>query len=97
LATVSRYLECIPVLSTTMPPGVRFTESYAGYDSEAGSPPRESQLFHRDLHDTRDVYMIVLLQDVTMESGPFCFLPASASERAAKALRYRARGCPYRI
>jgi len=32
-----------------------------------------------------------------MEHGPWCFLPASASERAAKAMNYRSRGCPYRI
>lgn len=97
LTIVSKYLGFIPMLSRTMPPGLRLTESSSKYDPGAGGPYRESQLYHLDHHDTPLVYVIVLLRDVTMESGPFTFLPASVSERAAKALNYRNRSAAYRI
>ena len=80
-----------------MPPGLRLTESSSKFDPGAGGPYRESQLYHLDHHDLPLVYVIVLLRDVTTQSGPFTFLPASVSERAAKTLKYRARNAPYRI
>src|SRR5256885_13804063 len=97
LRIVSDYLGFVPVLSTTMPPGLRLTESSSKYDPGDGGPYRESQLYHLDHHDTPLVYVIVLLRDVTEQSGPFTFLPASVSDRAAKALNYRERNAPYRI
>lgn len=97
LEIVSKYLGFVPVLSATMPPGLRLTESSNRYDSGAGGPYRESQLYHLDHHDSPLVYLIVLLRDVTIESGPFTFLPISVSDRAAKALGYRNRQTPYRI
>lgn len=97
LKVVSEYLGFVPVLSTTMPPGLRLTESSSKYDPGAGGPYRESQLYHLDHHDTPLVYIVVLLRDVTMQSGPFTFLPISASERATRALNYRDRNAPYRI
>ena len=97
LKIVSEYLGFVPMLSITMPPGLRLTESSSKFDPGAGGPYRESQLYHLDHHDSPLVYVIVLLRDVTMQSGPFTFLPASVSERAAKTLNYRARNAPYRI
>jgi hypothetical protein len=97
LKTVSDYLGFVPVLSTTMPPGVRLTESSSKFDPEDGGPYRESQLYHLDHHDLPLVYVIVLVRDVSEQSGPFTFLPASVSDRAARALNYRKRGAPYRI
>lgn len=97
LTIVSKYLGFVPMLSTTMPPGLRLTESSSKFDPGAGGPYRESQLYHLDHHDSPLVYVIVLLRDVTMDSGPFTFLPVSDSERATKALDYRARNAPYRI
>ncbi|MBI1374617.1 MAG: hypothetical protein GC159_18010 [Phycisphaera sp.] len=97
LETIGRYMGTIPVLSKTMPPGIRFVESYAAYEDEPDPPYRESQFYHLDIHDLPLVYMIVLLREVTMEHGPWCFLPASVSARAAKAMNYRQRGAPYRI
>ena len=97
LKIVSKYLGFVPMLSTTMPPGLRLTESSSEFDPGAGGPYRESQLYHLDHHDSPLVYVIVLLRDVTMQSGPFTFLPAAVSDRAAKALSYRARKAPYRI
>jgi hypothetical protein len=97
LKIVSDYLGYVPMLSATMPPGLRLTESSSKYDPGAGGPYRESQLYHLDHHDSPLVYIIVLLRDVTSESGPFTFLPAAASERAARKLNYRKRGAPYRV
>ncbi|HXX40972.1 MAG TPA: hypothetical protein VEI58_01755 [Chthoniobacterales bacterium] len=97
LRTVSEYLGFIPMLSTTMPPGLRLTESSMKYDEHVQEGYRESQLYHLDHHDSPLVYVIVLLRDVTSDSGPFTFLPASVSERAGKTLDYRGRGTPYRI
>jgi hypothetical protein len=42
-------------------------------------------------------YVIVLLNDISMENGPFCFLPESISRKASNALNYRARGRPHRL
>lgn len=97
LATTIHYLKTIPVLSKTRPPGIRFMESNQNLDPNPPGPWEASQLFHRDLHDNPLVYVIVLIEDVTMDSGPWVFLPASVSERASKALGYQDRGRPYRI
>ncbi len=97
IQTVARYMKTIPVLSKTMPPGVRFVESNAAFEVETNPPYRSSQLYHLDIHDLPLVYIIVLLHDVTMRHGPWCFLPASASARAAAAIGYRRRRAPYRV
>jgi hypothetical protein len=97
LAVVGDYLGCIPVLSTTLPRGVRFVESSAGYDGGSLGVYRESQLFHIDYYSRPDVYVIVLLRDVTAESGPFSFLPISTSRKVAERLRYWSRSVPYRL
>lgn len=97
LATVTRYLQTIPVLSKTRPPGVRFMESNQNLDPDPPGAFADSQLYHLDLHDTPLVYVIVLIEDVTAECGPWNFLPASVSARAAKALGNQKRGRPYRV
>lgn len=97
LATVIHYLGKIPVLSKTRPPGVRFMESNQNLDPDPPGEYGHSQLYHLDLHDSPLVYVIVLIEDVTTECGPWTFLPASSSERAVKALGYQKRGRPYRV
>ncbi|MFA9479459.1 hypothetical protein ACERK3_14315 [Phycisphaerales bacterium AB-hyl4] len=97
LETIGRYMQIVPVLSKTMPPGVRFVESNAAFEDEPNPPLRSSQLFHLDIHDSPLVYVLVLLRDTTMEHGPWCFLPASVSSRAERALGYRRWRAPYRI
>ncbi len=97
ISTASRHLGLIPALSRTIPTGVRFTESWVGHDAEADGPPRDSQLFHTDPYESPLVYVIVLLHDVNMRQGPFCFYPASTSAKIAKALNYQSRGQPYRL
>jgi hypothetical protein len=97
LSVVAEYLGCIPVLSATLPRGVRFVESRADYDDYVPGRYRDSQLFHIDYYSRPNVYVIVLLRDVTPESGPFSFMGASASRRVSEALGYWSRGVPYRL
>jgi hypothetical protein len=97
LAVAAQHLRTVPVLSKTMPPGVRFMESNAALDPEWDGPFRESQLYHLDIHDTPLVYVLVLVEDVTDECGPWTFLPASVSARAKKALGYQRPGRDYRV
>ena len=97
LGTVAHYMESIPVLSRTRPPGLRLMESSNRYDEYADGPLRASQFYHRDIHDLPLVYVILLVRQVTSTSGPWCFLPKSVSERASKGLNYQARGEPYRV
>jgi hypothetical protein len=97
LATVAQYLGFIPTLSTTLPFGVRVVESGKHVDALAHLPPRDSQVFHIDPYDHPMVYVILLVRDCTSQSGPFTFLPASASARTSKALNYWSRGRPYRL
>ncbi len=86
LSTVCNYLGFIPTLSYSKPYGVRLIESWNKYDETPNAPYRESQLFHLDYHDMPMVYVIVVLREVTMERGPFCFLPKSVSAKAVKEL-----------
>src|SRR6266513_5097948 len=44
LAVVSHHLQCIPVLSTTLPSGIRFVESNAAFDDQPDKP-HDSQLY----------------------------------------------------
>jgi len=97
LAVAAEYIGTVPVLSKTLPPGVRFMESNAALDPDSDGPFRESQLYHLDLHDTPMVYVLVLLEETTEESGPWTFLPASVSARAKAALRYQQPGTGYRV
>ena len=86
LSTVCNYLGFIPTLSYSKPYGVRLVESWNKFDDTPNAAYRESQLFHLDYHDKPMVYVIVLLREVTMERGPFCFLPKSVSTKAERAL-----------
>jgi len=97
LSTVSNYLGFIPVFSAALPNAIRFNESWAKHDDAPPGHYRGSQLFHIDYHDSPMVYVIVVLRDVTMENGPFCFLPEAVSQKASKALNYRTRGRPHRL
>jgi hypothetical protein len=97
LAITMDYLQTVPVLSRSRPPGLRFMESNYKLDPAADGPYRESQLYHLDFHDSPLMYVLVAIEDIAPESGPWTFLPASTSERAAKALGYREKGVSYRV
>lgn len=94
LGVASHYLKCIPALSTTLPPGIRFVESNAAFDDRP-NVLHDSQLFHIDYYSYTNIYVIVLLRDVTSENGPFSFLPRALSQRVAKAVNNWGRGVPY--
>ena len=96
LTTVCRYMESIPVLSGTLPPGIRLAESSASFDAKP-APFRDSQLFHLDYYSDPMVYIIVLLRDVTAKSGPFRWIPAAESQAAVPKLKYWKKGTPYRL
>src|SRR5437762_12157147 len=96
LSVVSHYLQSIPVLSTTLPPGIRFTESNAAFDDQPNKP-HDSQLYHIDYYSMPNVYVIVLLRDTTIEHGPWTFLPRSISQKARVALNYWSRQRGYRV
>ncbi len=97
LSTVCKHLGYIPVLSAAVPHGLRFNESWDGHDDAPPGYFRGSQLFHIDYHDSPMAYVIVLLNDITMENGPFCFMPDSVSQKVTNAVGYRRRGKPHRL
>ena len=96
VSVVANYLKCVPVLSSTLPVGIRFVESSREYDDQPDAP-HDSQLYHMDYYSRPNVYMLVLLEDVTPDKGPFCFLPQSASRRVAAKLNNWSRGKGYRF
>jgi hypothetical protein len=96
LAVVSHYLQCIPVLSTTLPSGIRFVESNAAFDDQPDRP-HDSQLYHIDYYSLPNVYILVLLRDTTLEHGPWTFLPRSVSQKARVTLNYWSRQRGYRV
>lgn len=73
LAIACEYLNFMPVLSDLIPPGVRLAESRVDLDPNPSPNPQLSQLYHLDFHDLPLIYVIVLLKDVTANSGPFTF------------------------
>ena len=95
IATVSEYMGMIPVFSQTRPKGVRVFESTDRFNENKEFTA--SQYYHLDLHDSPLVYVILLVRDITEENGPWNFLPASVSEKAARTLNYQAKGEPYRV
>lgn len=96
LSVVSHYLQCIPVLSTTLPSGIRFVESNAAFDDQPDKP-HDSQLYHIDYYSLPNVYILVLLRDTTVEHGPWTFLRRSVSQKARVALKYWSRQRGYRV
>ena len=44
--------------------------------------------WHRDIEDRRMLKILVWLNDVTVDGGPFTYLPAEASDRMARELKY---------
>lgn len=96
LATVGRYLKCIPVLTTTLPSGIRFVESNAEFDDQPDTP-HDSQLYHIDYYSLPNVYVLVLLRDTTLRNGPWTFVPKGISQAASRALGYWQRGKGYRV
>ena len=96
LYTVCHYLKTIPVLSTTLPSGIRFVESNHDFDDQPDTP-HDSQLFHIDYYSLPNVYVLVLLEDTTEENGPWKFIPREASQKIKEELDYWHTRKGYRI
>src|SRR5437762_5591990 len=96
LSVVSHYLQSIPALSTTLPPGIRVMESNAAFDDQPDKP-HDSQLYHMDYYSLPLVYILVLLRDTTPEHGPWTFLPRGVSQKTRRALNYWSLQCAYRV
>jgi hypothetical protein len=96
LSVVSHYLQSIPALSTTLPPGIRVMESNAAFDDQPDKP-HDSQLYHIDYYSLPNVYILVLLRDTTPEHGPWTFFPRGISQKAHRALNYWSRQRGYRV
>lgn len=85
---MGEYLETIPVLR---------------YINVIESPPVDpkmsigSQLFHKDIESKKVARVIVLIDDIDSQTGPFCFFPTSVSNKIAKHLHYGERGVHYRV
>jgi hypothetical protein len=96
VGVICNYLRSIPVLSTTIPPGIRLVESNANFD-DTPDVPKDSQLYHIDYYSQPNVYVLVLLRDTDFDMGPWSFVPKSVTDRAKKTLGYWRRGKPYRL
>ncbi|HEY2945674.1 MAG TPA: hypothetical protein VGN09_24795 [Vicinamibacteria bacterium] len=79
LASVSDYLGVVPVL----------THVDVFFSSSSDKRMISSKLFHCDGDDTTQVKLFVLCSDVSAENGPLTILPAAASERVRRKLRYK--------
>lgn len=45
------------------------------WDRATDAPPKETQLWHRDQDDLRNMKVFLYLNDVDVDTGPFCFIP----------------------
>ena len=81
VATVSRYLGQLPIM-----PFVLIWRS-----TPTRTPLAESQLWHLDHSDTKQVKIFVFLEEVTEENGPLVLIPAPRSQKLRQQLRYNWR------
>ena len=78
VAIVSRYLGQLPVMP--------FTLIWRSAPTKA--PLTESQLWHLDHSDTRQIKIFIFLQEVTDKNGPLVLIPAHLSQKLREKLRY---------
>jgi hypothetical protein len=86
LGTVTRYLGVVPVLDYVDVWYSRWTDAL-----------KNSQLFHCDWADTKQVKLFVFCTDIAMEDGPLVVIDAAASETLRRRVRYRFGGPRCRI
>jgi len=79
LAVASAYLGELPILGA-----VEFW-----YSRPIDAALSNSQLYHVDLDDVRQLKVFLFVSDVDLESGPLTVLPAHVSARVSKALGYQ--------
>jgi hypothetical protein len=59
--------------------------------------PEGSQLFHMDVEDSRVARVLLYIDDVDEQTGPFSFLPESISKVVKEKTGYGNRGVSYRL
>jgi hypothetical protein len=87
IATASKYLGTIPILT-----GVTLLVS-----PHVPGNMAESQLFHCDYEDVRQVKVFVGCTDISAASGPLTAIPAAASRAIRGRNRYRFGDANYRL
>ena len=87
LAAGAEYLRDLPVLASVD----------VWHSKPAAGAFHTSQLYHRDLDDSRQFKIFLFVSDVDVESGPLTVLPAEVTERACRALRYQPTSGDFRI
>lgn len=81
LAGVAAYLGYAPILQNAS----------IWYSRKVENDLEKSQLYHLDIEDFRQLKIFILASEVTPESGPFTFLPASKSQVIQKQEHYTNR------
>jgi hypothetical protein len=75
---VAEYLQQIPVLSV-----VSFVYTMPGTGLIG------SQLFHCDMNHARQLHLVVPIEEIDDQSGPFSFFPGDTTEKVLRQLNYR--------
>ena len=79
VASAARYLGVVPILQ------------YANvmFSSHAAAEPAKSQLYHCDSDEAEQVKVFILCEEVTADTGPLTFLPASQSQAVRDRVQYK--------
>lgn len=80
LSIVSEYLQEVPIIS-----GLSYIYSEP---SPPGYPLCGPQQFHRDMNERKQIHLLVNINDITKDTGPFCFIPAEKTKYIALKLKY---------
>ncbi|URK16783.1 class I SAM-dependent methyltransferase [Thalassospira sp. GO-4] len=92
LSIASNYMGFVPVLSSCK-------LLISGPDPEGSKELKSSQLLHCDTADTpfNHLKLIVHINDIGLDNGPFSFLDARSSSQLSQAIDYAEKGVDYRV
>ncbi len=84
---VGDYLGMLPVIENIL----------VWYSPNLENFGRSSQFYHFDAQDVRTLQMLLMVEDVDADSGPFVLLEATESEKLARSINYKKGGETKRI
>jgi len=87
LKMVGDYLGMLPVIENIL----------FWYSPNKENINRSSQGYHLDAQDVRTLQMLLFVEDVDTDSGPFVLIEAEETERLARMINYRKKGATRRI
>ncbi len=87
LKMVGDYLGMLPVIENIL----------FWYSPNKENINRSSQGYHLDAQDVRTLQMLLFVEDVDDNSGPFVLIEAAESEKVARLINYRKKGATRRI